>query len=80
MFGAHASRSLGPVAVGLAIFVVGPAVLTDPVIATLTATPLRRAASAFVVLVFVGAMSLWAVSRVSVRAASTVKGTQGGET
>jgi hypothetical protein len=79
MMNPHTSDPFGPVIVGLAILVVGPAMLTDPMIATLTATPLRRAASAFVVAVFVGVMSLWAVSRVSFRAASAVEGTQGGE-
>ncbi|HET7324723.1 MAG TPA: hypothetical protein VFJ06_10355 [Halococcus sp.] len=78
----HASESFAPVILGLGILVVTPALallVPNELIATLAATPLRRAVSAFVVLMTVGVALFWAVSRVSLRATSAVEGAQGGE-
>jgi hypothetical protein len=69
MMNPHTSEPFGPVILGLAIMAVGPALLTDPVIATLTATPLRQAVSATILLGLLAGWSLWMVPGVSIRAA-----------
>lgn len=64
----HSSEPIVPVVVGLFIVLVtGPVVLSDPVIAALTATQLRQAVS----VVFFGGLfagwSLWLTPGISVR-------------
>lgn len=76
MMNPHTSEPFAPVILGIAIMVVGPALLTDPVIATLTATPLRQTVSATILLVLLAGWSLWMIPGVSIRAA--VAGDGGG--
>jgi hypothetical protein len=70
----HTSDSLRPVILGIAIIVVGPALVPDAVIATLTATPLRQAGVAVLALAVLAVLSFWAVPRVSVRKSATAEG------
>lgn len=90
MMNLHNSEWFAPVILGLGILVVTPALLQlvpPELVAALTATPLRRAASAFAILTIGGVVSLWVASRASHRVASAVEaarvqevqGTQGGD-
>jgi uncharacterized membrane-anchored protein len=74
MVNPHTSERFAPVILGLTIMVVGPALLTDPVIATLTATPLRQAGTAVLSGVLLAAFSVWAVPRVSVQGSTAAEG------
>lgn len=84
MVNLHTTDPFAPAILGLAILVGSPALallLPAETVATLTATPLRRAVSATLLLVLISGLTLWAVSRASLRAASAVEGerTQGGQ-
>jgi hypothetical protein len=71
------SESFAPMMLGLAVMVVTPALaplIPDPVIATLMATPLRQAGTAILVSVFLAALSVWTVSRVSPRRLPAAEG------
>lgn len=73
----HASESFGPVILSLGILVVTPALallVPNELVTTLTATPLRRAVSATLLLVLVAGLILWFVSHASIRTATAVKG------
>jgi hypothetical protein len=63
-----------PVILGLSIMAVGPALLTDPVIATLTGTPFRQAVSATILLGLLAGWSFWLVPGVSIRSAVASEG------
>jgi hypothetical protein len=70
----HTSDSLRPVVLGVAIMVVGPALVPEAVIATLTATPLRQVGTAVLALAVLAGLSFWAVPRVSVRGSPAAEG------
>jgi hypothetical protein len=74
MVNPHTSEPFAPVILGIAIMVVGPALVTDSVIATLTATPLRQAGTAVLGGVLLAAFAFWAVPRVSVRGSTAAEG------
>jgi hypothetical protein len=73
MMNSH-SESFAPVFLGFVIMAVGPALLSAPVLTTLTATPLRQAVSATILLVLLAGWSLWMVPGVSIRAAAASEG------
>jgi hypothetical protein len=74
MVNPHTTHPFAPVFLGFVIMAVGPALLSAPVITTLTATPLRQAVSATILLVLLAAWSFWIVSRGSVHTAAAVEG------
>ena len=71
MMNPRSSEPFVPVVLGLAALVVTPGlVLLAPngLVATLTATPLRQAVSATILLILLAGWSLWVVAGVSIRA------------
>ncbi|EMA47804.1 hypothetical protein C450_20836 [Halococcus salifodinae DSM 8989] len=70
----HTPESFDRVLLGIALMVVGPALVPAPIMATLTATPLRQAGTAILGGVLLVAFSYWTVSHVSVRGSPTAEG------
>ena len=73
----RSSEPFAPVILGLAVLVVTPGlVLLAPteLVATLTATPLRQAVSATILLVLLAGWSLWMVPGVSIHATAPSEG------
>jgi xanthine/uracil permease len=70
-------ESFAPVILGIAVMVVGPALVSTGLIATLTATPLRQAGTTILGSLLLAAFLLWTVSRVSIRESPTAKGGDG---
>ena len=74
MVNPHTAESFGPVILGIAIMVVGPTLVPDSVLATLTATPLRLTGTAVLGGVLLAAFSFWAVPRVYVQGSTAAEG------
>jgi hypothetical protein len=73
----YTTDPFAPVILGLATIVGAPAIALlapDELVTTLTASPLRQAVSAIILLSLVALIAVWMVSRTSVRVAAAGKG------
>jgi len=74
MMNSHTPESFDRVILGIAIVVVGPALVPAPIIATLTATPLRQATTAILAGVLIAVFAFWVVAHVRVRGSPASEG------